>query len=103
MALSIVPLDAVSNQTFSVTLGSQSCQIKIDTKEEYGVFVSLWVDDTPIIQSILALNRVGLIRYAYLGFTGELYFVDMLGDSDPVYTGFGSQFLLIYNPDAVLS
>ena len=101
MSRYIIPLDAVSNQTFSVTLGTQSCQIKIDNKPGYGVFVSLWLAGVSIIQSSLALNRVGLVRYAYLGFTGELYFVDTQGADDPDYTGFGSRFILVYD-DAVI-
>lgn len=103
MAYSIVPLDQISNQTFSITLGSQSCQIKIDSKGEWGVFASVWVDDTPIVQSALCINRVGIVRYAYTGFVGELYFVDTQGSDDPDYTGFSDRFLLVYDDSAVLS
>lgn len=103
MAYNIVPLDQISNQTFSITLGSQNCQIKIDSKGEWGVFVSVWVDDTPIVQSSLCRNRVGIVRYAYTGFVGELYFVDTQGSSDPDYTGFSDRFLLVYDDSAVLS
>lgn len=100
MSRYIIPLDAISNQTFSITLGSQSCQIKIDSKVGYGVFVSLWVDSTSIVQSSIALNRVGIVRYAYLPFTGEIYFVDMQGSDDPDYTGFGTRYIMVYD-DAV--
>ena len=103
MSLYIIPLDAVSNQTFSVTLGTQSCQITIDTKVGYGVFISLWLDGVSIVQSSIALNRTGIVRYAYMGFVGELYFVDLLGSSDPDYTGFGTRYVLVYNDAATLN
>lgn len=102
MTYYIVPLNAVSNQTFSVNLGAQSCQIKIDSKGDWGVFVSIWVSGTAIVQSSMARNRVGLVRYAYTGFVGEIYFVDTQGSDDPVYTGFGSRFILVYDDAAAL-
>ena len=41
-------------------------------------------------------DRVGLVRQAYLGFTGWLYFVDTQGGDDPYYTGLGSRYILVY-------
>lgn len=102
MTYQIIPLDAISTQTFSVTLGTQNCQITIDTRSTWGVFVSVWVDSQAIVQSSLARNRVGIVRYAYTGFSGELYFVDLQGSDDPDYAEFGTRFVLVYNPDAVL-
>ena len=98
----IIPLSAISRQTFSVTLGSQNCQITIDQRGTWGVFVSIFIDSVPIVQSSMARNRVGLVRYAYTGFVGELYFVDILSSDDPDYTGFGSQFLLVYDDSVTL-
>jgi hypothetical protein len=33
---------------------------------------------------------------AYLGFSGDLVFVDTLGDQDPTYDGLGARYALIY-------
>ena len=96
----IIPLNAISRQTFSVALGSQNCQITIDQRGTWGVFVAIAVDAVDIVSSSLARDRVGLVRYAYTGFVGEVFFADTLGTSDPDYTGFGTQYLLVYD-DAV--
>ena len=45
---------------------------------------------------MLCLNEVGLVRESYLGFVGQLVFVDMQGSSDPTYDGLGSRYLLTY-------
>lgn len=102
MALSIVPLQAISSQTVSVVLGDQNCQITVICRRGWGVFVSIWVDDNPIVYSSLARDRVGLVRYAYTGFSGDLYFADTEGTSDPDYTGIGERWLLVYDSAAVL-
>lgn len=103
MAYQIIPLSAVSNQTFSVALGGQQCQITIDAKPDVGVFVSLWAGNKPVVLSSLARDRVGLVRYAYLGFAGELMFADTQGTDDPTFDGFGSRFWLIYDTEAATS
>lgn len=100
MSQYIIPLSPISKQTFSVVLGSQNCQITIDQRGDWGVFVSVAVDSVSIVNSSMARDRVGLVRYAYTGFIGELYFVDTLGNTDPDYTGFGTQYLMVYD-DAV--
>lgn len=102
MTQQVIPLSATSNQTLNVTLGGQSCQITVDTKLDIGVFVSLWVDASPIVLSSLARDRVGLVRYAYTGFKGELFFADTQGTNDPDFTGFGSRYLLVYDSEATL-
>lgn len=99
----VVPLSAASNQTLSVTLGGQACQITIDTKLDIGVFVSVWVSENPVVYSSIARDRVGLIRYAYTGFIGELFFCDTMGADDPQWSGFGDRWILVYDEDAVLS
>jgi hypothetical protein len=37
-----------------------------------------------------------MVRETYLGFIGDLSFTDTQGTSDPVYTGLGSRFVLLY-------
>ena len=95
MPLERIPLVVTPSQTMSVQLGQQSCRIDIRQRRT-GVFVDLYVQDVPIFQGVKALDRCLLVRDAYLGFTGDLFFADTQGTSDPVYTGFDDRFRLYY-------
>ncbi len=48
------------------------------------------------MNGVLCRNLVYLVREAYLGFTGDLTFMDTEGGDDPYYTGLGSRWLLVY-------
>jgi len=91
----VVPLQAVPAQTFAVTLTGLPCQITLHHKTT-GLFLDLVVNGSPVIQGALCLDRVLLVRDLYLGFIGDLAFVDIQGRDDPVYTGLGDRFLLFY-------
>jgi hypothetical protein len=45
---------------------------------------------------VMCMDRVKLVRHAYLGFIGNLGFIDTQGKTDPDYTGFGARYQLIY-------
>lgn len=92
-----IPLAPRPSQTLSVALGGQSCKIAVFQKAQ-GVFISLSVGGIPIITSVVCLDRVRTVRYATLGFIGDLAFVDTHGQDDPDYTGFGERFKLAYIP-----
>lgn len=94
MAL-IIPLRAVPNQTLTTVLANQNCRINIYQKF-WGLFLDLAVGNTPIVRGVICQNDNLLIRYAYLGFLGDLAFVDMQGTNDPDYTGLGSRYQLAY-------
>jgi len=94
MPLSI-PLQAVPSQTVSVALNNQACQINVYTLTT-GLYVDLLVNDAQIIGGVVAQNLNVIVRDAYLGFVGDLAFADTQGDQDPVYTGLGSRFILVY-------
>ncbi|MGV1221569.1 phage baseplate plug family protein [Klebsiella pneumoniae] len=42
------------------------------------------------------MNCVYLVRYKYLGFSGDLVFVDSKGTADPYYDEIGTRFKLYY-------
>lgn len=91
--LAIQPVPA---QTFQATLGNQNCSITLQQMST-GLYVSLLINGNPIISGKYANDRVNLIRQAYLGFVGWLYFVDTTGQGrNPYYTGLGSRYLLVY-------
>lgn len=91
----IIPLRAVASQAVTVQLDGQNCQINV-FQRRYGLFVDLYVDNVLIIAGVLALNLNKIVRSAYLGFSGDLAFVDTQGSSDPTFDGFGARYLLTY-------
>lgn len=94
--MQIVPLQAVPNQVLAVQLAQQPCTIHV-RQCATGVFVDLYVNNVLIVGGVIALNGVRLVRYAYLGFAGDLMFVDTLAPaSDPEWQGLGTQFQLFY-------
>lgn len=96
MTQQVLPIQPIPSQTFQATLGTQNCQITLQQMST-GLYASLSIDGTPIISGKYCNERVNLIRQAYLGFTGWLYFVDTTGKQvDPNYKGLGSRYSLVY-------
>jgi hypothetical protein len=93
--MQIVPLTANPNQTLTVGLNNQACQISVYQTAD-ALFLDLYVNDALIIAGVICENLNRIVRDLYLGFQGDLGFVDTQGDSDPNYTGLGSRFQLIY-------
>jgi hypothetical protein len=91
----IVPLTAIGSQTFTVLLGSQQCTINV-YQLATGLYCDLVANDNIIVSTMLCLNLVGVVRGAYLGFTGQLFFYDTQGTNDPDYLGLGARYKLVY-------
>lgn len=96
-----IPLQAVPNQTLTVSLGTQTTQINV-YQTMFGLFVDVYVNNVLIIGGVIGENRNRIVRSAYLGFIGDLAFVDLNGTNDPVYTGFSERFILVYLEEADL-
>jgi hypothetical protein len=90
-----VPIQAVPNQNLQVQLGSQACTLEI-YQYAYGLFINVYVSGVLIIGGVICENLNRIVRDAYLGFVGDFVWFDTQGKSDPVYTGLGSRFLLVY-------
>lgn len=101
----IVPLEAVPSQTVQVALGGQNTTINVNTRKPGTsgyvnllpptLFMDVLVDGSPIVQGVPceALNLI--VRSAYLGFVGDMIWIDNGASSpetaqDPVYTGLGT-------------
>ena len=101
--MQIVPLNPVPNQTLAVSLAGQNCQITLRTTA-YGLFMDLYSSNQAVVLGVICQNLNRIVRSLYLGFAGDFVFLDTQGESDPVYTGLGAQFQLIYlSPDEVLA
>lgn len=91
----LIPVKPVPRQTLQIVLDDQSCVIEI-FQMPFGLFVSLSVNGSLIVASVIALNETRIVRSRYLGFLGDLAFQDLQGSSDPVYTGLGDRYVLNY-------
>lgn len=90
-----VPLQAIANQTLTVVLSGQNVQINLVSR--LGIlYMDVYVNNTPIILGVQCQNCNRIIREVYLGFNGDLIFVDTQGQSDPFYSGLNIRFFLEY-------
>ena len=53
-------------------------------------------DHVLIIGGVICENLNRIVRSLYLGFAGDLAFIDNQGSTDPVYTGLGTRYSLAY-------
>lgn len=93
--MQIIPIQSAPNQTLTVTLDGQTCQIDIYVTF-FGIFVDLYVSNTLVIGGVQALNLNRIVRDDYLGFSGDLAFIDTQGTSDPEESGLGDRYVLAY-------
>ena len=90
-----VPLRPVPSQSTKVVLGGQNCQILIYQKPQ-GCFIDINADGVDIVVGIIARDAVPLVCREYVGFVGNLLFIDTQGNADPSYDGLGSRWSLVY-------
>ena len=95
--MNVIPLQAVPSQTELVALGGQNCQVNVYQKWT-GLFLDLYVSNAIVLAGVLGRDRRLMVMNAYLGFEGDLMWLDNQGTSDPAYTGLapGGRFSLIY-------
>ena len=91
----VVPLQALASQNVEVQLGNQICQINVYQKL-FALYVDLYVNDVLIIGGVICQNLNRIVRDLYLGFVGDLCFIDNQGDTDPNYLGLGTRYSLLY-------
>jgi len=94
----VIPVQALPNQTFQVQVANQPCVIEL-RQLAYGLFMTLYVGNSLITADQICQNLNRIVRSTYLGFIGDFCFLDTQGGSnpsDPVFTGLGTRFQLIY-------
>lgn len=113
----VIPLQPVANQTLTTTLNGQNCTINVYFKQiqvapDIGIqteppnytpinpcYLDLYVGTTIVIGGVICQNSNLLVRNSYLGFVGDLAFIDTQELTDPYQSGLGTRFLLTYWPD----
>jgi len=93
--LMTVPLRPVPSQQFDIVLSKQPCTIRLYQKLEQ-IYLDLAIGGIPCITGALCRDRMRIVQSEYLGFIGDLYFVDQEGGQDPQYVGLGSRWLLMH-------
>ena len=92
----IVPTQSLPSQTLQVSIAQQSLQLAI-YQTNYGLFMDVVLSGSAIELGVLCQNLNPIVRASYTGFIGEFVWLDNSGNGeDPVYTGLGDQFQLIY-------
>lgn len=100
--MQIISTQALASQSFSCSIGGQTCSIKLYSKKGI-MYLDLAMNGTAIAPGCIIRDRVAIIRRSYIGFSGDLMVVDQLGADDPTYSEMGSRFLLYYLTDAEIS
>ena len=90
-----VSIEPLKSQTVSVQLGGQQCQIRL-VQRPSAIYLDLTVNGNPIIQGVPCYYGNKIVRYSYLGFRGDLVFLDSAGTSDPQWDGLGIRYPLYY-------
>ena len=97
-----ITLNAIKSQRVTVSLNNTSYTIRIHQRST-GLFLDLYLGDTAIAQGVLCLNCNWIVRYAYLGFPGDLVFVDTKGAADPYWDELGGRFKLYFLTSSEIS
>lgn len=91
-----IPVQPVPNQGFQCTLGGQQVGLSI-YQTDYGLFMDVFSNGSPVVAGTICEDVNRIVRDTYLGFAGDFVWYDTTGaGADPIYTGLGARFLLIY-------
>ena len=82
-----IPLQQVPNQTLGVSLGGSQYELTLNYRLG-DMYLSIVKDNVPVIYNRICQN---------LNPIGEFVFVDSIGNENPVYTGFGDRFVLVWS------
>ena len=93
--MQIIPINDTPSQTVVVSLGGQNCEIDLFVKST-GMFCNVRVDGATIIDGVICQNLNRIVRDAYLGFVGDLYFNDTQGAADPTSPGLNTRYQFCY-------
>lgn len=91
----VVPVPSKKSQTLTVPLSGQSARLNI-YQLSTGMFMDVLVNDVAIISGVICRNNVRIVQSRYLGFIGDLVWLDMQGGDDPNWTALGTRFILVY-------
>jgi len=93
--MQVIPVADAPAQTLSAFLGGQN--VRIELRQRIGsLYCWVYVDDALIVGGVVCRDLTLIVRDAYLGFVGDLYWQDLQGAKDPSYPGLGTRWQLCY-------
>lgn len=105
----VIPLQATPAQIVSIQLNGQSATFNVYQKNPAiltdcgSLYIDVSVGQRLIIAGVVCQNANRIVRDTYLGFVGDVAFIDTLEEgADPNYTGLGSRYILVYLTPAEL-
>jgi hypothetical protein len=102
MPMQIIPIADTPSQTLTVQLGGQNCLFNLYQKQG-ALYCDVYVSNTPIVTGVICQNLNRIVRDLYLGFVGDVIFIDTQGTDDPYSPGLGTRFLFSYLETADLN
>ena len=91
-----VPTTGSPAQSLTAYLGGQSVRLDI-TQRDAGLFCDVYANSSLIIGGVPVENDNPIVRSAYLGFPGDLYFHDTQGGLDTIgFANLASRVALLY-------
>lgn len=90
-----IVISALPFQEFSCVLDGQNCVITLRQVAEY-LFCDLMVEGVQIFSGRRCCVGTDINCYPTPLFSGRLFFVGTLGNSDPQYEGLNSRWILVY-------
>ena len=73
------------------------CDINLRTMADGYLIMDLSIDNAPVFYGRRCINQMPLMLGGVI--TGNFYFMDKFGNSDPDYTEFNDRYLLIYDTE----
>jgi len=99
MSYQIIPLPVQANCALSAVLDGLDAQIVLTTTD-YGLFADVVYNGIPVSSGRLCLDRVDINPNRYNGMPQALFFADLQGTTDPVWSGFNTRYALCYGEPA---
>jgi hypothetical protein len=91
-----IPLSSAPTQRLAVTLFGQACSIEV-RQNGAGMYLSLWLGEKMILGARACRDRALMLTGAhYLGFAGDLMWIDNSGFDDPQWWGLADRWSLVY-------
>lgn len=101
--MQIIPIDDTYSQQVTSLLGGQNCQFNLYQKNNDDLYCDVYVNNAAIITGVRCRNLVRIVRDSYLGFIGDVTFLDTQGTTtppstglDPSSPGLGTRYLFCY-------
>lgn len=94
------PNQAVSANITDAAGNLRIVEIALRTMPDGTLIANLEIDGEPVFYGRRCVNRMPLMLAGPVG--GNFYFVDQYENTDPVYTGLGDQYMLIYDDEYIL-